>query len=221
MARLRDGSPLEEVRATLAAFTAVTGDDRRSKELLVATGERIDLSFTTHRDAVLDWLRHWGCRHLRRADHARSSETLLAWWTGHAADIPAGNATLDRLGAAALADAGRAYAALAGSPAARRRLGDRQVEVAFGGTAAAKTMFALRPQVFPPWDEPIRLAFGWIGRDAAHYEAFLGMAGDALDGLSRRVGVPVEALPEVLGRPESTPAKIVDEYLWITLTRQR
>ena len=220
LAGLRDGSPLEDIRATLAAFAALVGDDQRSNELRSATGGRVDLSLPNHRDAVLNWLRQWGCRHLRRADHARSSKAMLAWWKGYRPDIPPSNVTLDRLDAVALSDAGRAHAALAGSLAARRRHGDGEVDVVFGSTAAAKAMFALRPLVFPPWDEPIRVAFGWTGRDPADYEAFLGMAKDALDGLSRRAGVPVEQLPEAFGRPGSSSAKIVDEYLWITLTRQ-
>jgi hypothetical protein len=46
------------------------------------------------------------------------------------------------------------------------------------------------------------------------------MARDALDGLARRAGVPIDEVPGLLGRPASSPAKIVDEYLWMTLTRR-
>jgi hypothetical protein len=91
--------------------------------------------------------------------------------------------------------------------------------VTFGSTAAAKAMFALRPQAFPPWDVPMRSAFGWTGLDPSHYETFLGMSRDALDGLAQRAGVRVDELPEKLGRPDSSPARMVDEYLWMRLTR--
>jgi hypothetical protein len=219
MFRLRSGAPLEEVRTTLAAFGAL-GDDRRSDELRAATGGRPDLSRAVHRDAVLVWLRQWGCRHLRVADHARSSRALLAWWRRHGSDMPDPFTTLDRLDPSAFASAGRAHAALAGSVAARRRHRDGEVDVVFGDTAAAKALFALRPTVFPPWDEPIRVAFGWTARDPAHYEAYLAMARDSLDGLARRAGVPIDELPGAVGRPASSPAKIVDEYLWMTLTRR-
>jgi hypothetical protein len=218
--RLRDGSPLEEVRAKLAAFAVIADDDRRTRELRDATGGWVDPSLAAHREALLAWLRQWGCRHLRRADHVKSSRALLTWWRRHSTDMPARDVTLDRLDPAGIASAGRAHAALAGSRAARRRHGDGEVDVAFGDTAAAKAMFALRPRVFPPWDQPIRAAFGWNGRDATHYEAFLGMAKGALEGLAQRAGVPVDDLPKVLGRPASSPAKIVDEYLWITLTHR-
>ena len=221
MLDLRDRSSLKDIRATLAGFAALVGDDRRTNELRAATGGRLDLSLPAHRDALLAWLRQWGCRHLRNADNARSSRALLAWWKRHASDIPASGATLYRLGPAAFAKAGRAHAALARRPAARRRHGDGEVDVTFGSTAAAKAMFALRPQVFPPWDEPMRAAFGWTGRDPSDYEAFLGMSKDALEGLARRAGVPVRRLPEHLGRPDSTPARIVDEFLWMELTHRR
>jgi hypothetical protein len=47
------------------------------------------------------------------------------------------------------------------------------------------------------------------------------MSKDALDGLTKRAGVRVDELPEHLGRPDSTPARIVDEYLWMELTHRR
>jgi len=221
MLDLQVRSSLKDIRATLAGFAALVGDDRRTNELRAATGGRLDLSLLAHRNALLAWLRQWGCRHLRTADHARSSRALLAWWRRHASDLPAAGATLNGLGPRAFAKAGRAHADLAGRPAARRRHGDGEVDVTFGSTAAAKAMFALRPQAFPPWDEPMRAAFGWTGSDAAHYEAFLGMSKEALHGLARRTGVSVSGLPELLGRPESSPARIVDEYLWMRLTYER
>jgi hypothetical protein len=221
MLDLRDRSSLKDIKATLAGFGALVGDDRRTNELRAATGGQVDLSRSAHRDALLVWLRQWGCRHLRAADHGRSSRALLAWWKRHASDVPASRATLHGLGRAAFARAGRAHADLAVRPAARRRHGDGEVDVTFGSTAAAKAMFALRPQVFPPWDEPMRTAFGWTGLDPSHYETFLGMSKDALEGLSRRAAVPVSGLPKHLGRPDSSPARIVDEYLWMKLTHER
>jgi hypothetical protein len=221
MLDLRDRSSMKDIRATLAGFGSLVGNDRRTNELRAATGGQVDLAQTAHRDALLLWLRQWGCRHLRTADNSRSSRALLAWWKRHATDIPGARSTLAGLGPAAFAKAGRAHADLAARPAARRRHRDGEVDVTFGSTAAAKAMFALRPQVFPPWDEPMRAAFGWTGHDPSDYEAFLGMSKDALEGLARRAGVLVSGLPKHLGRPDSTPARIVDEFLWMELTHRR
>jgi hypothetical protein len=38
-------------------------------------------------------------------------------------------------------------------------------------------------------------------------------------GLARRLAAPVSDLPTILGRPESTPPKLVDEFLLIRITR--
>lgn len=92
--------------------------------------------------------------------------------------------------------------------------------MAFGDTAAAKLLFALRPQVFPPWDEAIRLAFGRPG-GADAYVRMLRLSAAALDGLAARLDVPVSNLPQVLGRPGSSPPKLVDEFLLMRITRER
>jgi hypothetical protein len=46
--------------------------------------------------------------------------------------------------------------------------------VSFGDTAAAKALYALRPRVFPPWDELIRLSFGPPGGSAAYVRLLRG-----------------------------------------------
>ncbi len=96
----------------------------------------------------------------------------------------------------------------------------RKVAVTFGDTATAKALFALRPQALIPWDEPIRRAFGPPGGGVT-YVKLLELAAAALDGLARRLGASVGELPGLLGRPESSPPKLVDEYLWIRITRDQ
>ncbi len=126
--------------------------------------------------------------------------------------------TLSSLGERRLRRAEPAYEDLATSAAARRRDRGREVDVVFGDTAAAKLLYALRPQAFPPWDEPIRASFERGGGGAA-YVAYLRDTAAALRELAARLGVPVEQLPAVLGRPASTPAKLIDEYLWVRISR--
>lgn len=158
-------------------------------------------------------------RHLRRADTPRTAEALRLWWQAWAPRLPGAQATLTGLSEAELIAAGQAYAALRAAPAAGRAVQGRDVAVAFGDTAAAKALYAIRPQAFLPWDAPIRLAFGPPGGGAA-YVRLLRHSAEALDGLARRLGTSVSDLPELLGRPESSPPKLVDEFLWIRITRQ-
>ena len=200
--------------------TVLAGADASSQRLARATGGHVDLAVEAHRLAAISWLRSWGCRHLRRADTPLTSQALRTWWDDWGAQLPGDHETLTGLGEAGLVVAGRAYAALRAAPAARRSVKGRDLDVAFGDTATAKLLFAIRPQIFPPWDEAIRLAFGRPG-GADAYVRMLRLSAAALDGLAERLAVGVSDLPQVLGRPASSPPKLVDEFLLIRITRDR
>jgi hypothetical protein len=207
----------EDIARHLAAFGSAR-TDAATRRLLSATGGRLDLHLAAHRLAAITWLRGWGCRHLRRVDTERTSEALRAWWDAWALRVPGQRATLAGLGEDDLVLAGQAYDALRAAPAASRRVRGIDVAVAFGDTATGKLLFAVRPQVFPPWDESIRLAFGKPGGGAA-YVRLLRLSAAALNGLARRMSAPVSDVPALLGRPESTPPKLVDEFLLVRITR--
>ncbi len=216
---LRANMSPEDIAGNLADF-GPAGPDGATRRLRAATGGHVDLADPAHRLAAITWLRAWGCRHLRRADTPLTDEALRTWWTAWNGSLPGDRATLTGLGEADLVPAGLAYDALRASPAARRNARGSDLEVAFGDTAAAKLLFAIRPRVFPPWDATIRLAFGKPGGSAA-YVRMLRLSAAALDGLAGRLAVPVGELPRILGRPESTPPKIVDEFLLIRITKSR
>jgi hypothetical protein len=76
----------------------------------------------------------------------------------------------------------------------------------------------VRPQACLPWDDPIRVALG-LGDDGTAYTDFVDRAGVVVYDLASRLGVEVEELPAKLHRPTSTPAKLIDEYLWVKITR--
>jgi hypothetical protein len=209
----------DQVASALRAFAASAGSETSLAVLRDATRPAIDLSVRAHREALLRFLRAWGCRHLRRDDTGRSSRALASWWSRFAPKLPPETVPLTDLDDAQLAALGRAYAALARSPAAFRASRDGDISVSFGDTAAAKALFAIRPQAVPPWDEPMRRAFGWGRVDAEEYATFLVAVREALIGLARRLRIQPSELPAALDRPASSPAKLVDEFLWIRITR--
>lgn len=216
---LRDSLSADEVGSVLRRFAVLGGSDRSTDALRAACGPTIDLARGPHREALLVWLRAWGCRHLRRQDTRRSSDALRRWWAAASADLPPADAALTELTESQLLTMGRAYVSLARQPAAGRAGGRGDAVVTFGDTAASKALYALRPEAVPPWDAPMRVAFGWRHADAEGFAAYLELSRDALLGLSRRLGVPVAELPRALGRSQSSPARLVDEYLWIRITR--
>jgi hypothetical protein len=79
-------------------------------------------------------------------------------------------------------------------------------------------MYALRPNACAPWDDPIRHALG-LGRNDAAYRLYLQLIALALTKTANRAGVAIVDLPSLVGRPESSPPKLIDEYLWMRITR--
>jgi hypothetical protein len=217
---LRDVLGRERLEAILHAFAELAGDDRSSSRLREAAGGELDLDVDAHRTALLSWLRSWGCRHLRVADTKRSSDALAAWWGRYRTSMPDANRELADMADHELDGAAEAYGALAAAPAAWRSTRAGRVSMSFGETAAAKALFAIRPLAFPPWDEPIRAALGLRGNGGPGFRTYLEQVADALRGLAARLGVQVSELPEVTGRPDSSPPKLVDEYLWLRVSRR-
>ena len=216
LAEFRDELDLRSLRELLESFR---GDDAATATLRSVAGDAIDLGVSAHRTALLTWLRAWGCRHLRVADTARSSAALSRWWRTWSPALPPADASLVRLRARDVDSVTDAYAALAALRVASRAAAAGDVAVTFGDTAAAKALYAIRPGAFPPWDEPIRLAFGGGRAEGQLYARYLSETADALRGLARRLGVPVARLPVLLERPSVTPARLVDEYLWLRVSR--
>jgi hypothetical protein len=215
---LRANLSRDEIAGYLAEFGAAAGYDSATRRLLERTEGHLDLNLEEHRLALIIWLRAWGCRHLRRADTPRTAETLRTWWVTWGERLPGEQATLNDLSPAELTAVGQAYEALRSAPAAARTVQGRDVAVTFGDTATAKAMFAIRPQALVPWDEQIRVSFG-RPTTGATYATLLRLAAAALGGLASRLGTSVGDLPWLLRRPESSPPKLVDEFLLIRISK--
>jgi hypothetical protein len=209
--------PHPAVRALLAGLPA-----SRFARALGAGGDvthlpdHADAQTPAGRDALIRWLRSWGCRHLRVEDHARTSRSLRTWAVRWVSDLP--DLALVDLSPDDLSRSADAYAALAARPAAFAVRTTGTVEVTFGPTAASKTMYALRPAAFPPWDAPMRSALA-LGGGAAGYERYLGLCAEAIRATARRASIEPADLPSAIGRPDTTAARLIDEYLWLALTR--
>ena len=106
--------------------------------------------------------------------------------------------------------------------AAKKERSGKLVEVSFGPTATAKSLFVLWPQTFPAWDGPMRSAFGYDGSGAS-YAAFVSDIHAKIaetEALCETRRVDLWALPAKIGRPAyTTVAQLVVEYYWITVTR--
>ena len=59
----------------------------------------------------------------------------------------------------------------------------------------------------------------FLSENDAAYRSYLQLVGHALVKTADRAGVAVEKLPTLVGRPDSSPPKLIDEYLWMRITR--
>lgn len=174
-----------------------------------------------HRAWLFEWLNSWGCRQFAKDHHATTaSDSLVKWAEEWLARLPSSDMHLTDLSVAELESSANAYAVLRDSLASlRRQPGGRLDNVTYGPTGAAKALFALRPNVFPPWDDPIREQLG-LGGDAMSFQRYLTSVAEQLRLLSVEAGGPVAALPDLVGRPNSSPPKLIDEYNWVVITRR-
>ncbi len=215
---LERGLDLEDLRKRVGRYAIVTAYDGSLLRLKRRIGTVVELEKADHRSSLLTWLRQWGCRHLSLASDATSSAALLSWAQEWVPLLPDPGQLLTDLSPDNIVALAVAYGQLGETVAGERRLAAGVARVTFGPTAAAKTMYALRPNSCAPWDDPIRHALGMADNDAA-YRAYLQLIAQALTKSADRAGVAVVDLPSLVGRPNSSPPKLIDEYLWMRITR--
>lgn len=179
-----------------------------------SVGGSLDLTNPKHGRALFDWLNAWTCR-IDSSYREPLGEELHQWFGCRGHMLPAAGDRLQDL----------SDAALEGFICPFDELSALRPEVArrsLGPTAASKTMFALHPAVFVAWDAPMR---GRLvgGESGGFYVEFLKrMRNDLLllEQQCSKIGFMLEAVPDKIGRPDATPAQLIGEYYWVTVTRK-
>lgn len=195
---------------------------RRPDKSLVAfrrqIGTSLDLSLEGHNRAMHRWLNAWSCR--IPYPEAGSSDTfhfaLSGWWTQWAETslltVDSSIASVSNNEIDVLAAGFRELARLdVGNNSRRRRLGP---------TAAAKCLYALRPRAVVAWDHKIALTLHGA-RDADAFARHLQLGREWAQALLAEASVNEEEFSAVVERPNSTFAKLLDEYWYVTITLGR
>jgi hypothetical protein len=203
---------LADLRRTAAVFNGFANADASWLELAEAMKPAIDLSRADHRLMLLRWLNSWGCRirYPREGEPAPFDTGIAAWWQSGQPLLP--QASLPLLSDADIDAAAAAYQQLAAVPVtagpARRTLGP---------TAAAKALYALRPRAIMPWDAAIATTLHGR-RDGAAFGRHLRLGRAWAQAVVAEAGGDENAVPALVGRPGLSLAKILDEYLYVTIT---
>lgn len=214
---------LSKLAIASAMYDSLTVFNRSLGRLDAATGGSIDLTNPAHRLSLLKWLNEWGCRNLPKTQHSDiTSPSILEWYQAYGSSLVDEAKPVWALEDGELKQAGQAYSALRNRPGARRVRRGRTQEVHIGPTAASKILYAIRPDALMPWDAAMRASLGHDGSPRSYLEYLLDIRGLTvhIETLCRSQGFGMEDLPSVLGRPDATVLSLVNEYLWVTVTRR-
>ena len=197
--------------------------DSSYRRLRNDTLPQVDLLLQSHQLSLLRWLNDWGCRQFAKEHHRLAANEIGDWYRGISSSLFPSDRTLLSISDEDLNLVQDAFDNLAHRTASRRKAKEGSLSrIEIGPTGAAKILFAIRPHALVPWDIQIRGEFGLDG-SARSYRSFLLLVKEHLTELNNECekhGLNIADLPVVLRRQESTLAKLVDEFFWVTITRK-
>ncbi len=203
---------LYELACACYVYAGFTNFDETYCDFLEQTKSFLDMRSETHRKALLEWLNNFGCRQFEKSFYEKASQNLRVWYEEDGHLLPPLEKALQFLSDDELDNAKIAYKNLMNVKASETKR--------VGPTGAAKILFTLRKDAFPPWDGAIR---GNRYDDSPEsYRKFLITTKQQLFQLEtecKEYGISLAELPELLGRSSSSLVKLVDEYNWVTITR--
>ena len=200
----------------LRAFGA--GSDVTLVEARAKIGVPYDPADPSHAAELRIWLNKWTCR-IRIPPDGEADlfvANLADWWTATGTSLPDDSARLAGLTDHELVAIAAAYGSLAPRTAAVNRNGQFR---SFGPTATAKLLYFLRPLAVTPWDKAISRHVPGVGEAAflEHLRVCRAWAIDLIEEANAR-GVDEDEIGPLVGRPLSSVAKLIDEWLYQTVT---
>jgi ADP-ribosylglycohydrolase len=209
------GTPwLGHLAAAGDLYAAKTTYNMFLAEFRKSTGDDPDLTRHEHRRALLLLINQLKAR---VPNTELLHERLHDWFELQVAQLPSHGQRLVDATEEQLCCAAHAYLDL--------MEGDEQDSVSiprFTAVAVAKCLFAIRPAFFAPWDRPMIRSFG-RGNSGGAYESFLRAMQTDLRSAQTQcawLGIELNDLQAVLGRPSLSALQLVNEWHWWRITRR-
>jgi hypothetical protein len=214
-----DGVLLQPTLATLRGLLSGYRADATVTAARDELGGAPDPGRADHAARLRVLLNQWNCRipYPEQGSDDMLSGSLAAWWPDARQCLPPDGQRLAVLAAAQLDAVTHAYEGLVSRPAAANRAGRVR---SLGPTATAKLLYFLRPDAVPPWDKAISASTGG-GSDGRAFLAHLRLCqrwAVDLEAQGRALGLEPGQLPAYLFRPGSSLARLIDEWLYATIT---
>lgn len=183
-----------------------------------------DLCKQKHRTEILKFLNNYGCRHVAKDFHEKiASKEIAPWYKEYCGKLPKEEERLWKFEDEKLESFNELHSTLSKLVVAYRKDGVKvhKHKVRMGPVGAAKMLFAIRPNVFPPWDNAIlkKLKDSYSVESYADYLKHVKKNVLELKEICKKEGFNLTALLKKVKRPKSTVVKLIDEYYWITITK--
>jgi len=183
----------------------------------------LDLTQTSQIKALIEWLRSWGCRQFKKDNEAISINSIKNWYKSKESKMPSRNDYLidyDLVKNEGLII--EIFNDLSRRKAATKLMKNCEITVSIGPVGTAKTLFALRPNLFSPWDTPIYNKFQLEGNGFG-YVKYLSKIQKELKEIRdslKTTNIEWNELFKYLGKQHNSYPKLIDEYYWITITNK-
>ena len=115
----------------------------------------LDLTRANHINSLIKWLRKWGCRQFKVENTNMSIRNLQQWYLENLSRLPELQINLHSCTDEYIINFVQLFNSLANTKISERNNNNKLISVSVGAVGAAKILFALRPNVFSPWDKPI------------------------------------------------------------------
>lgn len=211
---------LNDMKIACYLYDKFTDSDRQYRKLIeIGT---INLTQKEHTKKLIEWLRNWGCRQFKKENEELSIANLMTWFSKYSNKLPHYNTMLLKCTEEALKGYPEIFDSLSNTIIAERIMKNKNTNVTVGPVGASKILFALRPNLFAPWDTPIYKYYKYksTGESYINYLKNIKQQLEILQGECRSKGLNIDDVPKNIGRNISTLPKIIDEYNWVTITRK-
>lgn len=207
---------LQELKISSYLMKILSFEDKSYEKIC-----KLNLSLKSRTDAyiLLTFLNEWGCRQFIKDQHNVAASNLIRWYKMNEKKLPKYNIKLINISDKSIEGFAPLFDDLMKIHASTDKRCHRK---SVGPVGAAKALFCLRIHAFPPWDNPIIDYFGFErnGVDYCRYLKYIKGNILELQNECNQLNIELNQIPMILNRPSITLVKLIDEYLWLTITRK-
>lgn len=206
---------IQELKVTSFLMTSLFSFSNSAKEI---AGRQFGQNLTMKEgQLILKFLNEWGCRQFKKENHKEAAKSLIDWHNRYFKYLPNHSSCLINKKEEEIAKYIEIFDALKESYASKDKRGTIKT---FGPIGAAKALFALRKNMFVPWDNAI-IKGRYLPNGKSYVDYLLNVRIELLklkEECQKR-NIEFERLPITLNNHFSSLVKLIDDYYWLTITR--